>query len=120
MKVIPALLAAISLTGGGALPQSQPPASRAGVEFEVASVKPNKSGDRIGSANFPLGPGTVYYANGGHFSGVNQPLWVYILFAYKLRGIQAQFLLSQMPDWVTGDRFDIEARTDGDPAKDTK
>jgi hypothetical protein len=36
------------------------------------------------------------------------------------RGDQSQAVLSQLPGWATTDRFDIEAKTDGDPAKDAK
>jgi uncharacterized protein (TIGR03435 family) len=44
----------------------------------------------------------------------------YIFFAYRIVGDQVQAVLSQLPGWVTTDRFDILANTDGDPAKDTK
>jgi uncharacterized protein (TIGR03435 family) len=90
------------------------------LEFDVTSVKQNKSGDPTSKAVFPLGPGTVYSSNGGHFSATNYSLYTYILFAYKIMGNEEQAFRSQMPDWVLTDRFDIQARTDGDPAKDTK
>jgi uncharacterized protein (TIGR03435 family) len=98
-------------------------AARAGaaqdkLEFEVASVKENKSGAEASRSNVPLGPGNVFTPIGGHFSALNFPLATYIAFAYKLMGNQQQSLLSQFPDWVTQDRFDIEARVDGDPTKD--
>src|ERR1700677_2389672 len=86
-------------------------------EFEVASVKPNKS-DAPPSSNNPLGPGNVYSPYGGFFRATNFPLYAYILFAYKIMGNQEQFLRSQMPGWVVTDRFDIEARAEGDPDKD--
>jgi len=35
-------------------------------------------------------------------------------------GSQQQALASQLPNWSMTDRFDIEARTDGNPARDTK
>jgi uncharacterized protein (TIGR03435 family) len=35
-------------------------------------------------------------------------------------GGQAQSLPSQLPDWVSSEKFDIIARTDGDSAKDAK
>ena len=44
----------------------------------------------------------------------------YISFAFKLMGGQAQSLPSQLPDWVSSEKFDIIARTDGDSAKDAK
>ncbi len=86
-------------------------------EFEVASVKANKS-DTPASANNPLGPGNVYSPYGGFFQANNFPLYTYILFAYKIMGNQEQFLRPQMPEWVTADRFDIEARAEGNPDKD--
>lgn len=85
--------------------------------FEVASIKPNKSGDPPNS-NFPLGPGAVYVRNGGRFSASGFPLITYISFAYKIIGNQAQYLLPQLPDWAKTDRFDIQARAEGDPGKD--
>jgi uncharacterized protein (TIGR03435 family) len=87
------------------------------LEFDVASVKQNKSGDSPKS-NFLLGPGDVYAPNGGLFSASSTPLIVYIAFAYKLTNNQLQFLRSGLPDWVTADRFDIQARAQGTPTKD--
>lgn len=89
-------------------------------EFEVASVRANKSSDQTAQSNFPLGPGIVYVPNGGHFSATNYPLATYIYFAYKIMGNQEQALRAQLPEWVTTEKFDIEARTDGNPALDTK
>jgi len=87
------------------------------LEFDVASVKQNKSDDKPKS-NFLLGPGDVYAPNGGLFSASSTPLVVYIAFAYKLTNNQLQFLRTGLPDWVTTDRFDIQARAQGDPTKD--
>jgi uncharacterized protein (TIGR03435 family) len=86
-------------------------------EFDVASVKPNKSDDPPHS-NFPLGPGDVYVPNGGLFSATNFALVNYIYFAYKVLGNQSRYVLPQLPGWVTTDRFDIQARAAGNPAKD--
>jgi uncharacterized protein (TIGR03435 family) len=86
-------------------------------EFEVASVKPNKS-DGPPHANNPLGPGNVCRPYGGYFQAINFPLYTYILFAYKIMGNQEQFLRTQIPAWVMSDRFDIEARAEGNPDKD--
>jgi len=88
------------------------------LEFEVASVKQNKSGDRATRSNVPLGPGNVFTPIGGHFSATNFPVATYIAFAYKVVGNQEQSLIAQFPAWVLQDRFDIEARVDGDPTKD--
>jgi uncharacterized protein (TIGR03435 family) len=87
--------------------------------FEIASVRLNKSSDQSHS-NIPLGPGDVYSSTGGRFTVQGLPLVSYLFFAYKITGDQTEAVLSQLPGWATTDRFDIEAKTDGDPAKDTK
>jgi uncharacterized protein (TIGR03435 family) len=80
--------------------------------FDVASVRPNKS-DAQASSRFPLGPGDAYQ-NGGTLSASNQPLIVYLRFAFKL----GQGDLLGLPGWVYRDRFDIDARVQGNPTKD--
>lgn len=92
---------------------AQPPS----ISFDVASVKANRDANPVVHTNFPLGPGTVY-VKGGLFSATGFPLISYILFAYKVT--DAGSVISQLPSWVMTDRFDIQAKTDGDPAKDTK
>jgi uncharacterized protein (TIGR03435 family) len=87
-------------------------------EFDVASVKQNKSLTLRANSNFPLGPGDVYVPNGGFLSATNFPLITYLTFAYKVKGNQRQYLLQQLPKWVTEDRFDIQARAEGNPNKD--
>jgi uncharacterized protein (TIGR03435 family) len=77
----------------------------------------NKSGNPA-TANFPLGPGDVYVPNGGLFSAIGFPLVTYLFFAYKVIGNQGQYLLPQLPGWATTDRFDIQARAEGNPGKD--
>jgi uncharacterized protein (TIGR03435 family) len=85
--------------------------------FDVASVKANKS-DAQPNSNFPLGPGDVYSPNGGYFSATNFPLVIYIVFAYKIAGNQMQTLVPQLPGWVATEKFDIQARVQGNPGKD--
>jgi len=80
--------------------------------FEVASVRPNASSAPANS-RFPLGPGDAY-TPGTLFSATNQPLIVYIRFAFKL----GQGDLFRLPAWVYDDRFNIEARAQGNPTKD--
>jgi uncharacterized protein (TIGR03435 family) len=104
------------------------------LEFEVASIRQNKSDDEPRSS-FSLDSGNFYSTvnkddvlapNGGYFSAANQPLWRYIVFAYKLSGTQEMALrfnffaglLSRVPDWVNTERFDIKARFEGTPSKD--
>ena len=110
------------------------------LEFDVASVRQNKSDDRP-SSTFSLDNGNVYSTvnksdvftpRGSYFAATNQPLWHYISFAYNLSGTQELALRfnyfaglsSKAPVWVTGgfdvsaDRFDITARSDARPTKD--
>jgi hypothetical protein len=86
-------------------------------EFDVASVKENKSKGPTQS-NFPLGPGDAYVPHGGHFVATNLPLVNYILFAYKVQPDQGPVLLKQLPDWARTTMYDIEAKVGGDPDKD--
>ena len=66
------------------------------LEFDVASVRQNKSDDRP-SSTFSLDNGNVYSTvnkgdgftpRGSYFAARNQPLWHYIAFAYNLSGTQ--------------------------------
>jgi uncharacterized protein (TIGR03435 family) len=92
--------------------------------FDVTSVKQNKSGfpqpsgRNMPTTNMPLGDGNDYSPTGGLFSATNIPLSAYIGFAYKLTFAESRLLLSQLPKWATADRFDIEARAQGNPTKD--
>jgi uncharacterized protein (TIGR03435 family) len=73
--------------------------------FEVASIKLNKS-----SGIFPLiGP-----MPGGRFTATNLPLQVVITMAYRIKDFQ----LSGAPPWFMADRYDVEAKADGNPGLD--
>jgi uncharacterized protein (TIGR03435 family) len=98
--VLPGLLASVLL--------AQPDPS-----FEVASVKSNQT-EAAGTTLFPLGPGDAYAATGGRFRATNQALITYLRFAYRLGPND----FPDLPGWVYNERFDIEARTDGEPTKD--
>jgi uncharacterized protein (TIGR03435 family) len=85
------------------------------LEFEVASVRRNKSEDEA-SMNIspllgdgPVPPGNLYLAK-------NIKLIQFIAFAYSLTQIQLRSLELHVP-WTTEDRFDIEARAPGNPTK---
>jgi len=80
--------------------------------FEVASIKSDRS-ETAATSRFALGPGDAF-APGALFSATNQPLIVYLRFAYKL----GQSDLLGLPGWVYEERFDIEARAPGRPTKD--
>jgi uncharacterized protein (TIGR03435 family) len=110
------------------------------LEFDVASVRQNKSDDRPrstfsldnGNVYSTVNKGDVFTPHGSYFAATNQPLWHYIAFAYNLSGTEELALRfnyfaglsSKAPTWVTGgfdvsaDRFDITARSDGRPTKD--
>ncbi len=85
--------------------------------FEVASVKHDQGEFR--PPNFPLDPGDAYRPVGGRFAA-DFPLATYITFAYKLSLApdQRQAMLAHLPEWVSTDRFDIQARAEGNPTKD--
>jgi uncharacterized protein (TIGR03435 family) len=69
--------------------------------FDVASVKPNGSGSRTRSTD---------ELPGGRFVAVNVSLRDLILTAYMLQ----EFQLVGGPDWIDKDRFDIQAKAEGD------
>ncbi len=62
-----------------------------------------------------LGDGPV--ADGGLYLAKNIKLIQFIAFAYKLTQVQLQSVVDQAP-WTAEDRFDIEARAEGNPTKD--
>ena len=79
--------------------QAEPAGSTA--TFEVASVRPNTSGDaRMGSQILP----------GGRYNAINVSPRSLIINAY---GLQDQQLVGA-PDWITSERFDIVAKADGE------
>src|SRR5579872_4363377 len=88
--------------------------------FDVASVKQDPatpSGQNVHS-NVPIDSGPSYSPTGGLFSATNWRLAVFIAFAYKLDPIQIDNLKPPLPEWARSERFDIEARAQGDPTKD--
>jgi uncharacterized protein (TIGR03435 family) len=93
MKCVASFL--IACAGGRALAQAQ------AQKFEVASVKPNTSGER----NISIG-----MEPGGRFTARNVPLRLLILNAYRLQDFQ----LVGGPDWIASERFDITAKGYGD------
>jgi bla regulator protein BlaR1 len=93
-----------------------PPQSGHKMEFEVASVRQNKT-DGKASMNVDPTPGDGLIPTGGLYEARNIVLAAYIAFAYKLTNRQLQSVVSQVP-WVSEDRFDIEARAEGNPTKD--
>jgi uncharacterized protein (TIGR03435 family) len=75
-------------------------------QFEVASIKLNKSGDlRM----------MVRPAPGGRFTVTNVPLQYVVTMAYRIKDFQ----LSGAPPWFLAERYDIEAKAEGNPSFDT-
>jgi uncharacterized protein (TIGR03435 family) len=99
MKIIQIVLAGLVLVAAAA-PKAQQPVSP-NLAFEVASVKPNNSGENfISFRNQP----------GGRFTASNAPLRELIRFAYQLQNFQ----IVGAPDWASSQRFDIVAKAEGD------
>ena len=73
---------------------AQTPANAA---FEVASVRPNKSGD--GRVMLGMQPG-------GRFTATNVPLRLLVRQAFNVQDFQ----IVGGPDWITSDRFDVVAK----------
>jgi bla regulator protein BlaR1 len=95
-----------------AKPQSQPaPPAGKPLAFEVASIRPNKIGSSGGEGsrreNITTSPGTL--------SMSNVTLKSCIKWAYSVQDPQ----LSAGPDWLTGDRFDVIAKT-AEPAPESQ
>jgi uncharacterized protein (TIGR03435 family) len=97
--------------------KAQVPTSERKLEFDVASVRENKTGDPPYS-NFPLGPGPIFGAKDGLLLAKNQTLLGYIFFAFKPDMLQSQQFQAQLPGWVQTTSYDIEARASGSPTKD--
>jgi uncharacterized protein (TIGR03435 family) len=66
------------------------------MEFDVISVKPNKSGTNR----------MMFMTGAENFSGTNIPLMLVVQNAYNIK----EDLISGAPGWVTSDRFDVEAK----------
>ena len=120
------LMGASAQSVRGQAPVAQPPVPKwqadAGgkMAFDVASVKQNAAAPSPSTvnSNIALGPGDYYTPTGGLFSVTNFPLTVYVSFAYKLTANQVRSLLTALPKWATTDRFDIQAKAQGNPTKD--
>jgi uncharacterized protein (TIGR03435 family) len=72
--------------------------------FEVASVRPNRSGERGERRSFPAG---------GGFTATSASLKYLLKAAYRVEDFQ----ISGAPGWFDSDRFDIEAKAAGDPPR---
>ena len=78
--------------------ETQPTAESSRPTFEVASIKPNKSGTRmVRIGNTP-----------GRFTANNVTVKMLVEFAYNIKDPQ----LSGGPGWIDSERFDVDAKTD--------
>src|SRR5262245_12125960 len=74
-------------------------------QFEVASVKPNKSGP---------GPMRIGFQPGGRFTAMNVPVRDLISLAYGQPQPLPNFQIIGGPGWIAGDRFDITEKAEVD------
>jgi uncharacterized protein (TIGR03435 family) len=100
--VIAALVGVFVTALGAQQPAPQAPDPNVPIAFEVASVKPNTSGQR---------GGLLRRQPGGRMEATNMPLRQLISFAYQA----APFTLVGGPSWIDGANFDIVAKLEGDP-----
>jgi bla regulator protein blaR1 len=100
-----AAFAGFAVLAGPILDAQSPAAPPAGElpSFEVAAVKPNKSGAPM--IRFGMLPG-------GRFTAENVPLRELLRFAFQVQPFQ----IENLPGWANSDRFDITAKADGDIA----
>src|SRR5215831_6406247 len=98
---IAAALAALAAPFAGAQPPQVAPDAPS---FEVASIKPNNSGDgRVAIQNQP-----------GRFVATNVTLRMLIRNAYQLQDFQ----ISGGPSWIGSDHFDVVAKMENGEARD--
>jgi len=97
----PTAIASLAFCTVAALGQTAAPLP----EFEAVSIKPNKSGDV--RAMFRPSPG-------GRLNATNVTAKALIEWAYGIRDFQ----LSGEPGWADSERFDVVAKSDGNPRYD--
>src|SRR5579872_506540 len=98
----PRLRAEVSATQSGSPATDRP-------SFEVASIKPNKSG---------AGPMFGKMQAGGRWTATNASPRLLITWAYLLTPAQSR-LISAAPNWIDSEHFDIEAKaTESNPTKE--
>jgi uncharacterized protein (TIGR03435 family) len=103
-RMSPVTIGLVALAVGGALGVNlfaQGAAPAESPKFEVASVRPNTSGDnKMMSQTLP----------GGRYNGINIPPRLLIINSY---GLQEQQLVGA-PPWISSERFDIVAKAEGE------
>src|SRR5688572_6639805 len=87
------------------LAQDAAPVARHRLEFDVASIKRTAP---------DTGPGADFMAQpGGRLHARNNPVTNFIGNAYGVEG----YRLVGGPEWIRSDRYDIEAKTEGNPSR---
>jgi len=94
-----AILAVAGALGINVLAQTSAPTEAP--KFEVATVRPNTSGDN---------KQYIQILRGGRYNAVNVPLRLLIMNSY---GLQEQQLVGA-PAWISAEHFDIVAKADGE------
>jgi uncharacterized protein (TIGR03435 family) len=102
MKTMKTLLLVSCAIGAAAVVAAASQDASPSATFEVATVKPNKSGE---PRQF------IQRQPGGRVTVTNMPLRALITFAYQL----APFQLVGGPSWLAADRFDMVAKLEGNP-----
>jgi uncharacterized protein (TIGR03435 family) len=87
-------------------PKLPPMAANADPSFEVATIKPSKPDDQR----------KAFLVRGNRFQIINETLSEMISFAF---GVHAKQVIGA-PDWVEKDKFDIDAKPDGEGAPSEK
>jgi uncharacterized protein (TIGR03435 family) len=99
MPIRPVLCAAVVLTAIVSVRGQQPASPPRGPAFEVASVKPNRSGELGVRLQIP---------GNDRFTATNVPVRELIRFAYDVQDVR----LLGGPDWIHSERFDITAKAE--------
>jgi uncharacterized protein (TIGR03435 family) len=87
-------------------PKIPPMDANADPRFDVATIKPSKPDD----------PRKLFIVQSGRFQIINQPLTAILTFAYD---VQAKQLIG-LPPWADTDKYDIDAKPDGEGAPSSK
>ena len=96
---------------------NQPKSQGIQTEFDVVSIHKSRP-DAVPYTSVPLTSNDYYPPNNGVLTTRNVPLMNFIAFAFKLSGDQERATVTTAPSWVASARFDIEARSLGEPSKD--
>lgn len=106
MRMLHLGMAIALFTGSGAAQAPSAPGPTDRLTFEVASIKPNRSGDLRSRTDA---------APNGRVMATNVPLNDLVRTAFELQP-QEMVMGDRAPAWITADRWDIEAKAAGEPS----